>query len=74
MRVWSKTIRLPGLAMSRSIGDNLAKMCGVIATPLVKIITRDRIKDRAMVVFSDVISDQIGCIEMADTIEYFYRR
>ena len=74
MRVWSKTIRLPGLAMSRSIGDNLAKMCGIIATPSVKIITRDRIKDRAMVVCFDVISDQIGCNEMADTIEYFYRR
>ena len=48
--------------------DNLIQMWGL------KIITRDRIKDRAMVVFSDVISDQIGCNEMADTIEYFYRR
>ena len=74
MRVWSKTIRQPGLAMSRSLGDNLAKMCGVIATPSVKIITRDRLKDRAIVVSSDGISDQIGCNEMADTIEFFYRR
>jgi hypothetical protein len=46
----------------------------VIATPTVRILARDRLKDRAIVVCSDGISDQIGCNEMADTIEFFYRR
>ena len=35
MRVWSKEVRQPGLAMSRSLGDNLAKTCGVSAEPTV---------------------------------------
>lgn len=43
MRVWSKEIRQPGLAMSRSLGDNMAKKCGVVATPTVKIVKRNRL-------------------------------
>ena len=38
MRVWSKHIHQPGLAMSRSLGDGLAKTCGVISTPTVRVI------------------------------------
>ena len=38
MRVWSKEVRQPGLAMSRSLGDNMAKKSGVVATPTVKIV------------------------------------
>ena len=57
MRVWSKEVRQPGLAMSRSLGDNMAKKCGVVATPTVRIVKRDRIRDRAIIVCSDGISD-----------------
>ena len=32
-RVWMKTVDLPGLAMSRSIGDVVASRVGVIAIP-----------------------------------------
>lgn len=32
-RVWARELDLPGLAMSRSIGDQMAKTLGVIADP-----------------------------------------
>ena len=57
MRVWSKDSRQPGLAMSRSLGDGMAKRCGVIPTPTVRVIPRDRIRDRDILVCSDGISD-----------------
>jgi hypothetical protein len=34
-RVWHKDINVPGLAMSRSIGDLIAKNLGVISIPIV---------------------------------------
>lgn len=36
MRVWLKDEPLPGLAMSRSFGDRVATLAGVIATPEVR--------------------------------------
>lgn len=60
MRVWSHYTRQPGLAMSRSLGDNLAKSCGVVADPFLKIIPRNKLKDRAILVCSDGISDQVS--------------
>lgn len=54
--------------MSRSIGDDLAKQCGVIATPSVRIIPRDRERDRGIIICSDGISDQIEVNEMAETV------
>jgi serine/threonine protein phosphatase PrpC len=59
--------------MSRSLGDAMAKRCGVIAKPSVRIIPRDRARDRAVLVCSDGISDQISLREMEDTVTHFYR-
>ena len=73
MRVWSKEVRQPGLAMSRSMGDAMAKRCGVISKPTVRIIPRDRIRDRALLVCSDGISDQITPREMEETVSFYYR-
>jgi hypothetical protein len=33
MRVWIKEDSIPGLAMSRSFGDKIASMVGVVALP-----------------------------------------
>lgn len=33
MRVWAQNYQYPGLAMSRSMGDQLAHQVGVISTP-----------------------------------------
>ena len=73
MRVWSKATRQPGLAMSRSLGDALAKTCGVSATPTVKIVPRDRLTDRAILVCSDGISDQLSLPEMEEVVTHFHR-
>ena len=59
--------------MSRSLGDRMAKRCGVIAKPTIRIIPRDRARDRAILVCSDGISDQISHREMEETVSPFYR-
>ena len=37
-RVWLKNLLIPGLAMSRSLGDRVAHMAGVVSTPEVCFI------------------------------------
>ena len=59
--------------MSRSLGDQLAKTCGVISQPNVRILDRDKTKDRAILVCSDGISDQITMQEMEEIITHFYK-
>ena len=59
--------------MSRSLGDGLAKSCGVISTPTVRIVQRNKELDRAILVCSDGISDQVSLIEMEQTVKYFYK-
>jgi serine/threonine protein phosphatase PrpC len=59
--------------MSRSLGDGMATRCGVIAHPTVKIIPRDRLRDRAILVCSDGISDQISHHELEETVTHFYK-
>jgi serine/threonine protein phosphatase PrpC len=59
--------------MSRSLGDNCAKMCGVIALPTVKIIKRNKETDKAIMICSDGISDQCSQQEMEETFGYFYK-
>lgn len=54
MRVWGKNSQSPGLAMSRSIGDDLATSLGVSSTPDVgyQVLTEN---DRYIVMGSDGI-------------------
>jgi serine/threonine protein phosphatase PrpC len=59
--------------MTRSLGDGLAKSCGVICKPSVKIIQRDRKRDRAILMCSDGISDQVTFSEMEEIIQFFYK-
>lgn len=73
LRVWSKEVRQPGLAMTRSLGDGLAKSCGVISKPTVKVIQRDKAIDRAILVCSDGISDQIVFEEMEELLQFYYK-
>lgn len=52
-RVWKPGTTLPGLAMSRSIGDSLAKSVGVIGTPIVQKFSLDFERDLFAVIASD---------------------
>jgi serine/threonine protein phosphatase PrpC len=73
LRVWSNKVRQPGLAMTRSLGDGLAKTCGVICKPTVRVVQRDKAVDRAVLVCSDGISDQVGVEEMEEIVQFFYK-
>lgn len=57
MRVWMKHEDIPGLAMSRSLGDAVAESLGVISTPDLKFYRRNFEKDRAIVLCSDGVSE-----------------
>jgi serine/threonine protein phosphatase PrpC len=52
-RVWKPETTLPGLAMSRSLGDSMAKSIGVIATPVVQQFTLEFERDLFAVIASD---------------------
>ena len=48
---------VPGLAMSRSLGDMVAESLGVIPIPDTKIQKRNYERDRAIVLCSDGVSE-----------------
>lgn len=56
-RVWMKHEDIPGLAMSRSLGDAVAESLGVISTPDIKFYKRCYERDRALVLCSDGVSE-----------------
>jgi serine/threonine protein phosphatase PrpC len=54
-RVWSRAHngRMPGIAMSRSLGDKIATDCGVIPEPVVEFFSLDLSTDQFIIVASD---------------------
>ena len=71
-RVWLKSKPLPGLAMTRSIGDMIAQSIGVIAKPE---ITRFElsVRDKVLVVASDGLWDRMSNSEVIQTILPFHQ-
>lgn len=72
MRVWMKHEDIPGLAMSRSLGDYAAKALGVIATPDIKFYKRLVDKDKAVVLCSDGVCEFLSNEEIGDIIYPYY--
>lgn len=70
-RVWKKNGNLPGLAMSRSIGDRLAHEIGVISTPICHTFTLYPSFDQFIVMASDGVWDVMDNFEVANFIEKF---
>lgn len=73
-RVWDKNGNFPGLAMSRSIGDLLAKRMGVVSTP---ICTKHKIKrndDFFIVIASDGVWDVMENDDVVNFVECFRRK
>lgn len=52
-RVWHKNLDIPGLAMSRSMGDSWGAQVGVISIPDIKIISINPNEDWFLIVGSD---------------------
>jgi serine/threonine protein phosphatase PrpC len=69
-RVWNAIGRLPGLAMSRSIGDRLAHSVGVSAEPVVQTFSFD-VNDKFIVIASDGVWDVLDNKDVANLVETF---
>jgi len=70
VRVWLQDEDVPGLAMTRSIGDGIAKDIGVTAEPEIKsyFITDE---DKFLLVASDGIWEYISNDKVNITLYYF---
>jgi len=67
-RVWLKNKQVPGLAMTRSIGDMAASSVGVLAEPEVKLFPNLTVNDKFIVIASDGIFDRLSNEEIMETI------
>ena len=59
-RVWLKNKQVPGLAMTRSIGDMAAASVGVTAEPEIKGFLNLSQRDKFLVIASDGIWDRFS--------------
>jgi serine/threonine protein phosphatase PrpC len=73
-RVWQKNGLLPGLAMSRSIGDGIAKEIGVIAEPVYHSFPYIAFRDQFIVISSDGVWDVLENIEVINYVEKFRKK
>lgn len=73
-RVWEANNNKPGLSISRSIGDNIAKDIGVIATPDITQHSIDHNEDLFIVIGSDGIWDAMDNEDVINYIEYFRQK
>ena len=67
-RVWTQTKSMPGLAMSRSLGDEVSKTLGVISTP---VVSRFAIANDFLIIASDGVWNVITDQEAVDFVEKF---
>jgi serine/threonine protein phosphatase PrpC len=72
-RVWLKNEDIPGLAMSRSFGDEVAASVGTISEPEIEEyeITED---DKFIIIASDGIWEFISSQECVEFIKDFYEK
>ena len=70
-RVWYKNEDYPGLAMSRSIGDQLAHRVGVSDEPEVKVFDANEINALAIVVASDGVWEFMSNEEVKNLVMNF---
>ena len=75
-RVWLKNKQVPGLAMTRSIGDMAATSVGVTARPEIMSVTKLSQNDKILVIASDGLWDRLTNHEIMMTIvsQYYARR
>ena len=72
-RVWKKHANSPGLAMSRSIGDMIAKNIGVISEPVCTSYSRVS-GDLFIVIGSDGVWDAMDNEDVGKFVEYYRRK
>ena len=72
-RVFIKNSNIPGLAMSRSFGDNLAHSVGVISEPEIKIFDFCG-NEKFIVLASDGLWEYVDSDECVDIVKKFYEK
>ena len=74
--MWLKNKQVPGLAMTRSIGDLVAGSVGVTAEPEIQIFNNLKPSDKALVIASDGLWDRISNEEIMHIVmsDTFYIR
>ncbi|MES1912134.1 MAG: hypothetical protein MHM6MM_004461 [Cercozoa sp. M6MM] len=65
---WMRELDVPGLAMSRSIGDDVAANVGVIATPVVRHFNIDELNGYFLVLATDGVFEFLSSQEVADIV------
>ena len=70
-RVWLKNQEIPGLAMSRSIGDLVAREAGVISTPEIMMHELD-VCDKFVILASDGVWEFISSEECVSIVANYY--
>ena len=75
-RVWLKNKQVPGLAMTRSIGDMAASSVGVTARPEITVFSNLTKDDKFIVIASDGLWDRLSNHEIMTTIatQYYQNR
>lgn len=72
-RVWLAKEDVPGLAMSRSIGDYVAHSVGVSAEP--EVLEFDiNIEDQIIIIASDGVWEFMSNEDVAKTVKQFYEK
>jgi serine/threonine protein phosphatase PrpC len=72
-RIWIKEEDIPGLAMTRSLGDRVAATVGVISEPEIKEFYLDE-NDKFMIIASDGIWEFISSQECVDITSSYYEK
>ena len=72
-RVWNETEELPGLAMSRSFGDEIAKKVGVFSEPEVKIFPYKG-EDKFIVIGSDGLWEYVSNEEVVEIVGKYHEK
>jgi serine/threonine protein phosphatase PrpC len=70
-RVWKKNLGYPGLAMSRSIGDQIASEIGIIATPVTTTHPLNPGQDLFIVAASDGVWDVMDNQDVVNFVECY---
>ncbi|OMJ73820.1 hypothetical protein SteCoe_27402 [Stentor coeruleus] len=73
-RVWDKNGNYPGLAMSRSLGDLVAKRIGVISTPYCTAHDVNKECDLFLIIASDGLWDVMDNEDVVNFVECFRRK
>jgi serine/threonine protein phosphatase PrpC len=73
-RVWDKNGNYPGLAMSRSLGDIVAKRIGVISTPFCTTHEVNKECDLFIIIASDGLWDVMDNEDVVNFVECFRRK